>query len=135
MSAQSLDLQSIVQAQTNERIKIAKAVEIANKAAEEAKSTNALMASVANDLVSKIQADLQKKLRDTRKAAEEAYEKEMVALGLSSKVYPLETALLAADQKVLTPALENVGKVGGVVANVGVGVFNRMKNGFKKARQ
>jgi hypothetical protein len=123
----------MVSAQVEERIKIAKAVEAANKKMRDAQSHNELLSKAAADMVSKVQKDLHQRLIDTKKAQIEAYETEMCSLGLSAQVYPLETALMATDQKLLTPAIATAGVVVGQVSNLGKGLWNRFKKGYDAA--
>jgi len=129
----SIDLSSIVNAQVAERVKIAKAVEAANEAMKVANEHNILLSKAAADLVSNIQKQLHQDQKDLQLTQRQAYESEMCRLGLSSQVYPLETALLAVEKNVIAPPLKAVGIVAGNITNVSKGIFNRIKQGFNAA--
>jgi hypothetical protein len=129
----SIDLSSIINAQIEERVKIGKAVEAAKKAKAQDDERFMLEDKAAADLVSKIQKDHAEKTKQRKDIRKEVYERTLCELGLSAQVYPLETALLAADTKVLQPALGTVGKAVGTVTVIGKGICSRFMNGFKAA--
>jgi 3-methyladenine DNA glycosylase Tag len=128
-----VDFSAILNASVENQVKIQTAVTNAKKALELGNQHNAARKAAASELVSKIQSDLNKQLVDTQKAQKEAYEQSLCAVGLSAQVYPMQTAMKAADDKILTPALASVGTVAGHVTNASVGLWNRVTKGFKAA--
>jgi hypothetical protein len=84
-------------------------------------------------MVSDIQAQLARDLKNIDTEAQNAYKAEMIRLGLDSNKYPLQTSLDFLDHQAVTPILETVGKVAGTMTNVGKGIFNRIGQGFKTA--
>ena len=119
---------SFLQATVEEQSKIRTAVEVAKKAKDQAIKDNAFASVVTNKAVSKLHKDLATKIKDAKKASEEAYKQSLCQYGMDAKAYPLETAVIAVDEKVATPVLSTVGKgVRGIVGGAKY-IANRVWN-------
>jgi hypothetical protein len=112
------------------RNKIEKAIKVARDAHTAAIERNRIARKAADDLVSQIQKTLNAQLVDEAKASTEAYNKKMEELGLSSQVYPLETAIAAIDQKAITPVIATVGTGTKKIVNLAHGIGSRFMAGF-----
>lgn len=127
----NLDATAIINASVEDQIKIQKAAEAAKAAFQATQKLNAVKTKAANQVVSTIQKQTAQALQDAKKAQEEAYKKTLCDLGLSSEAYPMETALLVADQKIAKPVLGLFGKLGKIGANVGKYIGGSVKAGYK----
>lgn len=125
-----LDVSAIINASVADQVKIQQAVEAAKKAHKDATLLNAIKTKAANTVVSTIQKQTSQALVDAKKLQEDAYKKTLVELGLSAEAYPLESAMIVADQKVAKPVLGFLGKVGRLGANIGNYVKNGVKEGY-----
>lgn len=126
-----LDLSSVINASVEDQIKIQKAAEAAKAAFQATQKLNSAKMRAANQVVSTIQKQTAKALDDAKKAQEEAYKKTLCDLGLSAEAYPMETALLVADQKLAKPVLGLFGKLGKIAATAGNYVKEGVKAGYK----
>jgi len=120
------------EAQHAEQLKIVEAAKLARKAKDDAITYNSIRKSAANKMVSDIQAQLAKDLKNIDDEAQKTYKAEMIRLGLDSDKYPLQSALDFVDTKAVTPVLESVGAATAKVFELGNGIKNRFLKGFSK---
>jgi hypothetical protein len=125
------NLDAIIKAKFDEKQKIQTALDAAKKALENAKLMNKARKEIVSQQVSALQKELASHIAQELEIQKKTYNDTMAELGLSSEKFPIQDALAAADEKVLTPALASVGKV----AKVGMNIFGAMKDrvvaGFK----
>jgi N-acetyl-beta-hexosaminidase len=131
MANATLDLNAIINASVADQAKVMAAVKAARDAKKAAEEHNALKTRAANQVVSTIQKETAKVLKNAAEIEKEAYQKAMVDAGLTVEAYPLESALLFADQSILTPALQTVGKIGKGFSAFGNFVKSRVVAGYK----
>ena len=121
-------MQAFLQTTVEEQKRIQNAVETAEKAKKQALKDNAFAAAVTNKAVSKLHKDLAQNLKDAKKVQIEAYKETLSQNGMDSKAYPLETAVVAVDEKFATPVLSTMGKgVRGIVGSAKY-IANRVWN-------
>lgn len=130
MNTQKLDVNAILTASIEDQVKITKAAEAAREAFKATQKLNAVKTKAANQVVSTIQKETAKALQNAEKAQQEAYKKTLCELGLSAEAYPLESALLVADQRVAAPVLGFFGKIGKVSAIAGKYIGGKVKAGY-----
>jgi hypothetical protein len=129
---QTVDISAIVNASVEDQVKIAKAAQAARDAYTATVKMNSVKQKAAAQTVSMIQKQTAKSLADAKAAQEKAYRETLVSLGLTAEAYPLETALVAADQKVAKPVLGVFGKIGKLGANIGKYVAGHVKAGYQE---
>jgi hypothetical protein len=125
-------LDTLINSRLEERQNVQKALETANAALKNAQLLNKARKEIVNEQVSKLQSELNTKIKEELQIQKSVYDKTLCELGMSPNIFPLETAIVAADKKVLTPALESIGKVGRVGFNLLNGVKERIASGFGK---
>jgi len=135
MTNSKLDVNSILSASIEDQLKINKAAEAAREAFKNATKLISIEAKAASTVVSTIQktasAAAAKKLADANKLKEETYKATLVSLGLTTEAYPMESALIVADQKIAAPVFGFFGKIGKLGAAAGKYVGNHVKAGYK----
>jgi hypothetical protein len=136
MNTSKLDVTSILSASIEDQMKIDKAATAAREAFKSATKLISIEAKAASTVVSTIQKTTaqaaSKKLADAKKLQEETYKTTLVSLGLTAEAYPMETALIVADQKIAAPVLGLFGKIGKLGAGIGKYVGGHVKNGYVK---
>jgi hypothetical protein len=132
MDNKNLDVNAILSASIEDQVKIAKAAEAAREAYKATTKLNSVKTKAANTVVSTIQKQTAKGLEDARKAQEDAYKATLVSLGLTAEAYPMESALIVADQKIAAPVLGLFGKIGKLGAGIGKYVGGHVKAGYVK---
>jgi hypothetical protein len=129
ISMTSLD--SIIKAKVEEKQKIQQALDAAKKALENAKLMNKARKEIVSQQVSALQKELAAHIAQELEIQKKTYNETIESLGLSAEKFPIQDAIAAADEKLLTPALASVGKVAKVGFNLLGAVKDRVVAGFQ----
>lgn len=125
------NLDALIGARLEERMKVKQALDAANAAYEQAKLLNKARKEIVAEQVSKLQKELDAKIKEELQIKKTVYNKTLVDLKGSPERFPIECAVMAADKNLLTPALETVGKAAKLGFDLFNGVKARVMQGFK----